>query len=124
MCVPHQEVTVLLGAALLEGPVLTALDTPAFHHSKIQMDTLKNDPPNRSKLLKTSKAIGKKGDSPGGHHNDKYHLLPHHAPEVTKRFWQRACGAQEVLRGCMDEGKVKDVAEQIRVRLVRFCRSP
>lgn len=45
VCVPHQEVTVLLGAALLEGPVLTALDTPAFHHPRIQMHTLKDAPP-------------------------------------------------------------------------------
>lgn len=24
---------------------------------------------------------------PGGHDNNKDHLLPHHAPEVSKGFW-------------------------------------
>lgn len=28
------------------------------------------------------------GASPGGHDNYKYHLFPHHAPEVNKGFWQ------------------------------------
>lgn len=38
VCVPHQEVAMLLGPALLQGPVLTALDTAAFHHPEIQLD--------------------------------------------------------------------------------------
>lgn len=24
---------------------------------------------------------------PGGHDNNKYHLFPHHAPEVSEGFW-------------------------------------
>lgn len=32
VCVPDQEVPVLLSPALLKGPVLTTLDTPALHH--------------------------------------------------------------------------------------------
>lgn len=88
--VPHQEVAVLLGPALLEGPVLTALDTPAFHHPEIQYI---GHIEGRAALTDHSfcelERREKRGDSPGGHHNEKYHLLPHHAPEVTKGFWQR-----------------------------------
>lgn len=32
VCVPNQEIAVLLSPALLERPVLTTLDTPPFHH--------------------------------------------------------------------------------------------
>lgn len=32
VCVPDQEVSMLLSPALLERPVLTTLDTATFHH--------------------------------------------------------------------------------------------
>lgn len=44
-----------------------------------------------------------KGASPGCHHDEKYHLFPHHAPEVTKCFWQRTWGTDKRGHGddCM-----------------------
>lgn len=36
VCVPNQEVSMLLSPALLKRPVLTTLDTPTFHHPNTQ----------------------------------------------------------------------------------------
>ena len=37
VCVPDQEVSVLLSPSILQRPVLTTLNTPALHHPETQL---------------------------------------------------------------------------------------
>lgn len=100
VCVPDQEVSMLLGPALLKRPVLTTLDTATFHHPwdtknstylafyNVTKRTTRSVHEHLSlvSIMQLTANIGGEGASPGGHDDDKYHLLPHHAPEVNKGF--------------------------------------
>lgn len=100
VCVPDQEVSVLLGPALLQRPVLTTLDTATLHHpwdtknstywASDHVTVWTTFTVHKHLLLvsitQLTAHISGEGASPGGHDDDKYHLLPHHAPEVNKGF--------------------------------------
>lgn len=102
VCVPDQEVSVLLSPAPLKRPVLTTLHTPTLHHPASQriflisssvhqgyVITLTTTSVHAHPLYISNTPEKNLRFSPGGHDNDKYHLFPHHAPEVTKSFRQR-----------------------------------